>query len=425
MQSSSYIEVQPERDVTGANFPKGQINFNWTMDNSSYFNPYKSFIKIRCTLKKSAAAQLAKTDATAPNQYLAAQLFQQLRMNVNNMTISEIGDYVPQIEALKNRMYKSSEHQKNYLAYTNFGSSFFNERRNDVIADGLPVTSGPGTIPVDPIIWNRFQDRNKAIIELIWRPTLGFFDIDEYIPGCQGLWNLQLTPLPTTIFERAAVQGDGANKIPNTDYIFSIESMQMYLLKGKGPPVSSKTISLRYKECRLQTQNLTTNTLHQKTFQVHPRTQELTLAYQFSGASIEENQFSAAKFKANGSDELKILRFWIQYGGKQLPTPIPDPQFTTTGALQIDYLVQRWVETLNYTNALNSPESLIHWIENGPYYHFSGYSEDEQDDRVHVSSQFSAFTAAAIQPNVLLFDHWVKKVEIHIENARISHVKAY
>lgn len=97
MESVYYQEVQPERDVSFANFSKGQINFSWTMDARGYWNPYKSYFKIRCNLTKEVGTQLEKDDNIAPNMFLADNLFQSRYCYLNNECLSEIGDYVPQM----------------------------------------------------------------------------------------------------------------------------------------------------------------------------------------------------------------------------------------------------------------------------------------------------------------------------------------
>lgn len=506
MRSSFYQEVQPERDVSGDNFSKGEINFNWIMDSTGYFNPYKSYIKLRFKLYKrvsSSDVSLEKSDNIGVNMFLMENLLQQVKQYVNNICVSEIQDYVPQVSSLKNRMYKSEEHMQNYLADTNFSQAYLSERIAQSVASDLVlreyrnIPSSGGTVAVttagavtfsvaqpdlqvnDEIIltsgktiriiarasdtsmtshslgtavtaigegvagWtinkvssdnqlyqNNNANRDVRTFECIWRPCLGFYDIDEFIPCCQGLFNLRLTPNPNRVYQRAAVEnGTGSNidsglsTDSDNSYVFSVESMNMYLLKGIGQPVVNKTLSLQMREIRCQSQNITTNSLHQKTFQIHPETQELTLAYQFSGASIVDNSFSASKFKCNGEDELKLRRFWINYGGKQLPSPIPDVELNKT--TKIDYFTQRYVESLMYTNALNSPEPLRKWFERGVYFHFSGYSSEEKEDRCYVSSQFDSFTDNSVRPNVLLFDHYIKKVTIYIENSRIQDVKSY
>lgn len=497
MKSSFYQEIQSERDVTGDNFSKGEINFNWTMSENAYFNPHKSYIRLRFSLTKSdGATQLEKSDNIAPNMFLVDNLFQQMSMSINNTVVSEISDYVAQVASLKHRMYKSEEHMNNLLSITMFSDAYGSERQSQVIApdstknqiksyqvfenqagtvgvvvDGT-MTLGTANTTLDvgdtvilddgrefPIItktntetfattalkaelvatsngtwgikrsvrhyddkiWhNRSLNRGKTTFEALYSLPMGFFDIDEFVPGCQGLFNLKLTPQASEIMKLCAVESlSGVDIAPTNNYRFNVESMNLYLLKGLGAPVTNKTINLKMRESRCQSQNLTTNSLHQKTFQVHPNTQELTLAFQEPGASIVSNAFSAAKFKSNNSNEQKLTRFYINYGGKQLPSPIPDIEFSSSK----DFLVQRYVESLNYTNALHSPEPLRKWIERGPYYHFSGYSESEKEDRVYVSSQFSAFSGN--NPNMLLFDHYLKNVTISISGSKIQDVKCY
>ena len=88
MKSSYYQEIQPERDVSGSNFSKGQINFNWTMDSSAYFNPFKSFLKIRFKLYKRVGSNdvsLTQDDGIGINMFLADCLFQQLKMTLQFM----------------------------------------------------------------------------------------------------------------------------------------------------------------------------------------------------------------------------------------------------------------------------------------------------------------------------------------------------
>lgn len=512
MKTSHFQEIQPERDVSGNNFAKGQININWTMDNSSYFNPYQSFLKIRFRLYKREdgdSLALERSDSIAPSMFLADNLFQQVSMHINNEMVSDISDYVGTVSALKRRMSFTEEKMNNYLQTTNFSQAYLDERicdltndstypdqfeylifenqagdisivaatgvlnispgvgnenKNDdldvgdtILVEGVPYTivdsNGDGlqfeVFPrpnaninnVDDGVWsfwrkrptiNKLKCRGINTYECIWRPAIGFFDVDDFIPGCSGLFNLRLTPHPDGTYQKTAVETNiidgvthGASDDVDADYVFSIESINMYLLKGVGPPITSKTISLNLMETRCQTQNLTTTSLHQKTFQVHPKTHALTLAYQYSGAGISTNEFIQSKLRAKGNDERKLTRFWISYGGKQLPTPIPDTLYDTdTAANKRDYFTQRYVESIKYSNNIDSPEPLHKWFERGPYYHFSGYDAENKEERVFVSSQFSgANFTDNINPNVVLFDHFMKKVDIVIGGSTITNVK--
>ena len=503
MQSSHYQEIQPERDVSGDNFPKGQININWTMDSSGYFNPYRSFLKIRYRIYKNVASTsvaLQRSDNIAQSMFMADNLFQQIKMNINNQPISEILDYVPQVSSLKQRMSLSEEQMNNYLKQMNYSQAYLQERIVDLtndssyydqfeyqifenqagsvavtaagvltlsvantqlaIGDTIRVQSrdfnivgktNTQTFAVDPrpgadiaatdtgtwAFWrkrktvNKIKERNINTFECLWRPAIAFFDVDEFIPACGGLFNLQLTPQPDGVYQRMVVETNidggvayGLSTAADSAYVFQIDSINMYLLQAKGPPISSKQFNLNLIETRCQSQNLTTVALHQKTFSVHPKTRALTVAYQYAGAGLNNNRFIATKFRCNGNDELKLTRFWINFAGKQLPSPIPDISYDLTVAVsRKDYFTQRYLESIMYANSVDSPEPYDKWFERGPYYHFSGYDPDVSDDRVYVSSQFSGATFTnSINPDILLFDHFLKKISLNIQDSVIKDV---
>lgn len=451
MESVHYQQIQPERDVSGDNFSKGQINFNWTMDSRGYVNFAKSYIKIRIKLSKAdGTTQLALTDNIAPSMFLADNLFQSMKIQLNNQVLSEIGDYVPQIAALKQRMYRSDTDLNNYGASTNFTQASYLERHNQISHQGL-VLSGVGAIGVGtsgntnvPFGIISKKSRQLQTFELIWKPCLGLFDVDGFVPCSQGLFNLQLSPQPFGQYQLFAIESVGSTKIPNiaapgqtatqnSSYKFEVLSMQMYVLKGIGAPIVNKSLTLNIKEIRCQSQNLTTFSLHQKTFQIHPRTNALTIAYQQPGAGSNDTRFPASKFKSGGAgnaigdnDELKLTRFWIRYGSKQLPTPIPDVEFnSSTDNKHVDFFVSRYNETLQYANldtVIHSPEPLEKWFERGAYYHFAGYGDREKEDRCYISQQFTEPSSLSKPPNLLLFDHYNKTIKINISNSILRDV---
>ena len=483
MEETYYQEIQPERDISGLNFSKGEINYNWTMDSRAYFNPYRSYIRMRCKLTDGLGNQLSVDDGIAPNMFLFDNLFQSMKVSLDSVELSSIGDYVPQIASLKNRMFKSEEHLNTYGATTNFAQAYHEQRLNEVCSDGCVVSDScinrdlTGLIGVttsayatgigsnfteevfvgdtivindddttlrrvmkvindtDLIVDNVFasaisngiaktishkkQSRRVSNFEIIAKPCLGFFDVDGFICSGSGMYNLRLTPQTEGIFQKYAIESL-VDKSPTTDYKFEIESMNLYILKGLGSPVVDKNYNFVIKEIQLQSQNITTSSLTQKTFQVHPNTNELTLAFQTPGAGFNDTSASASKLKAKG-DELNLERYWIQFGGKQLPQPIPDIKKEPSQ----DFFTQRYNETLQYTGGINtktSYEPIEKWFERGVYFHHSGYGMGHKPDRVYISHQFKEFNDISQRPNVLLFNNFTRKVSINVKGSRLANV---
>ena len=405
MEQTYFQEVQPERDISGDNFSKGEINYHWNYDSKGYFNPYRSYMKLRFALKRTETSNLLTGHNVVPSSYFFDNLFQQQKICLDNRCISEINDYSPQISALKHRMYKSEDYKKTIGQSQNFTYDDFQNKM-----DTFGILTG---ITADVA-------QNTSEYEVIARPALGFFDVDGFIPSGQSQWSLTLTPQTLSNIKKFAIQSTDNKE--STDYYFNILSMNLYLFKGIGPVMVNKSFAFNLKEINLQTQNITTNSLTQKTFSVDPKTTELTLAFQRTGAGFIDTRFPATRFICQGNDHLKLRRFYITYNGKQLPSPIPD----LIKSNNQNFMNARYNETLLYSGGINGKleyETLQEWLDRGPYYHFSGYSPTLlMHDRVYVSHQFDTFTGSN-NPDVLLFNHYIKSVVLNIKNGRLQNVQ--
>lgn len=514
MHSTNYVQVTASRDIQGTAFSKSTISIPWSYDNSTYFNPYRSFIKIRCSFTDGPGDdKLNGAFTVAPSMFIGDCFWQSIRMKINDKVVSEYGDYVGQCAALKHRMYTPEEELSNWHETTNFSQTNIFERAtainsigetntryttnvmdlseafvlndnngpfrgatdNIIIANGATAgesvitianatllaaeatvragdqlvihtqddtlvtivrVTGDETIQVTPrlaaevdaayvlgnvsyvpnIIGAQSEARNKQDLELIWKPPIGFFDIDSFVPCCDAKYVLELIPHPENIYKQMVIQAL-TPLTPGTQYNFSVQHISMWLLQGMGAPISKSTIELDYREIRCQSQQLFSTNLSQKTFQVHPRADALTIAYQTPLALTSDTRYSLTKFTSEDEDELALTQLYIKFGTKQLPNPIPDIQFDS----DTDFLVQRYVESIMYANALRNPEPYYKWLDRGPYYHFSGYSNQDKEGRCYVSQQFSVFDGEN-NPNVLLFDHFDKKIKLGIEGGVLGMV---
>lgn len=131
-----YHQIPPTRDVSNANFPRGTINFRWENAGTTWWNPSKSYFRIRCSLTKPDGSPLTLSDNIAPNMNLVAQLFQSAEFKINDKVVSRIGDYMPQIDMLETRLSKSKSWVESLGHSINFLDKDFATRQAAVCSDG-------------------------------------------------------------------------------------------------------------------------------------------------------------------------------------------------------------------------------------------------------------------------------------------------
>tara|TARA_B110000902_G_scaffold113995_1_gene134228 strand:+ start:6306 stop:7865 length:1560 start_codon:yes stop_codon:yes gene_type:complete len=132
----AYDQQAPTRDVTGSSFPNGAIHYKWSVGGSKHWVPNKSYIRARVKISKEDGTQLVKADNVAPNMFLMSNLFQSMEFRIGGKTVSKITDFVPQIEALKNRTRKSKAWLDSAGDSTIITNSSFGERQAIVCLGG-------------------------------------------------------------------------------------------------------------------------------------------------------------------------------------------------------------------------------------------------------------------------------------------------
>lgn len=280
-----------------------------------------------------------------------------------------------------------------------------------VLATAIPATS-------NWMIKTEKPSRRKDEIEMIWRPPLGFWDLNEWVSGD---FKFVMTPQPSSVIEKYAVESlrPADTVVPGntiTDFKVEVSTMLLYLYKGYGEPFSGEK-SYTYNDYRCQSQTLTTSSLTNKQFNVHPKARELTLAFQQSGAG-DNIRHSRSKFKVESDAELNLVRFFIKYGAYSLPDPIPSMSVTNSQ----DFIAQQYYESLLYgdSHKNENPESLDEWKERGAFYTLRFPKAKSMGDKVLVSSQFTSLPNN--KPQMLLFDKYPTNLKMMMRNGRVERV---
>jgi len=517
----SYDQYPPTRDVTDTNFTNGSIHIRFEVSGQRWWVPARSYLRTRVRLTKGdGITTLQVSDDVALNMGLNAHLYQSAEFKVNGKVISRIGDYMPQVDALHQRLTKSKSWLDSVGNSANVWQSSFKERQGVTASDGLelknpqpssevettrvamayPATAtlevkagtievakvgagAPNDLPVGQFVAGQYirlvgganageefkilevlQDTNLILelrtqgantplaaavvdfnrvvkqldqgeptrrlqyLETIWQPPLSVFKLNHALPA--GNYELTLNPQTSSAILKRAVESAIADKTggPAQDFRFVVEQMYMYVATMNGPRADDLTYLLDLDEINCQTDNVTSNALTQRNFDVSPATYALSLAYQDVRAGTN-TLYSAAKFKFGNAantlrdEETKLSRMFIQYAGESKPSPDADPTFVS-GAAGKDYATQRYIETQLNSGAFydcGGTEPIQQWRERGQVYYFSWPRDGaDRSTRVAIHQQFDGGDVS--EARVLLFDHYKKTASITIQGGRVINV---
>lgn len=297
---------------------------------------------------------------------------------------------------------------------------------------------GAVTYPFRRIRSTNSNDGRKMInFEIIWRPPLSIFNIEQGLPS--GKFELILNPQTSSAYQKYAIESIGASKNPNvsetdgvptpgSEFKFKIADMYFYANTVEGARADDVTYLLDLKQTRCQPDIVGGYSFGQKNFDVSPSTYALTVAYQ-DGRIGSDTRISSSKFKAYNlaitePQELKLNRFYISYAGQQFPSPDADPKFNGT----TDNTVQRYVESQMFSDAYydnSGPESIKEFHNRGSYYHFVVPRDGtDRSTRVTVSNSFDTNDPNDVaNMRVLLFDHSRQTARIRVQDGRTIDVQ--
>jgi len=142
------------------------MTFRWHPPSGSWWIPSRSYFKVQVSLTKpDGTTPLTLEDGIAPNMGLCGCLFSKLQYKINEKTVSEISEHVPQIDALKTRL----RYPGNWLETTgdnlNLWNSNFNIRQNKMIVGGG--------------VYDNIRYKYAQVPAINWRNLINAQDDDE------------------------------------------------------------------------------------------------------------------------------------------------------------------------------------------------------------------------------------------------------
>lgn len=266
----------------------------------------------------------------------------------------------------------------------------------------------PGTMWVRAKCRHRFNALPVKQLETIWRPQLGFFQINDWLPG--GEYEICLTPFPTGTLKQNIIESK-VNSVVDVD--LELITMEFNAATAK---YSSTKNSIKFEEIRCQAKTINTTSLTQKQFVLNPKTKAITLAYQDNRVS---NRFDVPQTKFTIKDdtsdvinynwEHNLSRYYIQYDGMVLPNPIPDIRRSGTD----DFIAQQyWETTYNKMLLFDEVETFDQWKEAGMYFHYNWPRQTDTATEIQISQEFNGSlpvgALGSLRPQILLFEHTIK-----------------
>jgi len=135
-----YDQVPPSRDVTGNNFSNGAIHYRFETSGQKWFIPSRSYIRTRFQLTKGdGVTQLDLADNIAPNMSLMSNMYQSCEMRIADKTVSRVADFMPQVDALEQRLSKSKSWLDSVGEATNWWQTSQALRQAEGASDGKVI----------------------------------------------------------------------------------------------------------------------------------------------------------------------------------------------------------------------------------------------------------------------------------------------
>lgn len=270
------------------------------------------------------------------------------------------------------------------------------------------------------------NNRETIELELIFRPTLGIFQKDEWIVGHN--FELLLFPHSTARWKKYFLESLNKNLTIGTDVDLYISNITFNVAVGlKHTSIKEGSQRLDFSECALKLAPIDTYTTLPHQIQIGEHTNQITMAVQDSRAIQGNSLYPLTKFKAGpvGSRiDTDLQTFSILVNGVRYPFVRPNSEKSEI----TDQFAQRYYENLNYTGQINhlaDVETYAEFLALGPYYHYKlKPNSNQKATHITVTTTFREQFANGLKPNLLLFQHHPRAFELTIKNGRVVKVRS-
>lgn len=289
---------------------------------------------------------------------------------------------------------------------------------------------------LNPEDFENRKSRNVRKFEVFFQPALSIYQLSHALPG-GSKHELKLLPYSDTIYQANGIESQDA-LTHRTDYLFKVESLELYNACMDGPLIENKEFMLDLHSTRCQVIPITSANNTQYAIDVSPSLYKLGFAFQ-DRRVLNDTRFLNTKFRI-GTDykELGISKFYVRYGGLQLPNPDYDPFFNDTTYIDTsnntgneDRITELYHRNIMYNGGWwdSTQETYDEWRERGMYLTFPiAKTATDRESRAYVKVGFENLTTTQrtdlgnTEGNMLIFDTYKQICIIKIENGNVIEV---
>lgn len=344
-----YQQISATRQVGGEDaslvpyWTKGNIEFRFEIGSNQWFDPSKTFMKVDVELTKANGSQLDNTGAAADIAVVmdtCAVLFDRIELFINDKSIEVLeSGSIAEIDMVKRRLDRSYD-------WLNSGPG----QSNNNYASEFSVRKA---------VYNVTVNANAVTGQtLTWKLPLSLFDgilNKNYMPVGRYMIRCQ----PHTNFRKRAVQSLIADRVPGTDYKFSISNAELFVPIITGIRLSDMIYLIDLEKYNVQKTTVAANTSLQKiTFQVPKSTFKCAVFFQNKNAG-DNTLTPITNFITDSSSNVAtnyqkfVESLYVDFRGAQKPQPQVTEAFAVNGVNNDGYRYE-----YTYANSDNeNPES--------------------------------------------------------------------
>lgn len=465
-------EITCTRSVGGANFTAGVMDFILNVGAPSAFKWSDVYFRLSVTLTRGTNQPSVYTSDVALSDNFVNALFNQIDVKAGGTSISSQTRYVAQAAQLRTRICKSYAWQQSVGRNTFLIEPSYEERKlitsyddgnitdqGTIVVDNAGLVTGTGTnfwddgvrtgmvltvggnpyvissiLPDSDITLmlqvpdgfapitsqsaytvNTEIDRKEPAdgrneVYVLWRPSLGIFDVDDWVGAGQYMVSLN----PASNYQSAALQ----TIVPQAeagDYRLTINDIRMYVPTYK-VAIPDDVSRLSFVELDVQSKVIGTDgNVSSMQFTVPSSTHALALFLQ-SGEAGYDTINPATLFRtkisnppdASVSSEKSLKNIQITYAGISRPAiNWSNNEFTedntVAAATSTNQLQQRYYDTITESGMIDNVggvESFADYLTRGPFYY---YQFVKAAGNLATDVQLSALFGSNLPANTRLF----------------------